>query len=383
MRSVYLDNAATSYPKPEEVYRAVEGFMRRNGASSGRGGYARAAEADELVAATRRSLARLFGFGDPGRVVFTHNATEALNLAIAGLVEPGDRVVTTSMEHNAVWRCLRALEMDGVIEVEVVPCSGDGTLPLDRLEEALESETRLLVLVHASNVTGTIMPAAEAARLAAERGVVFLLDAAQTAGSLPVDVERSGIDLLAFPGHKGLLGPPGTGGLFVREGLQLRPRKWGGTGHAARPDTMPEFLPDRHEAGTLNVPGLVGLGAAVDYLLGRGLEAIRAHEKDLGARALELLGQVPRVTLYGPRDPSARVGVVSFNVEGLEPGEVARRLDVDHGIMVRAGLHCAPCACRTIGAEEHGTVRASFGPFNTDEDVESLVDAVQAIASGR
>ncbi len=379
--AVYLDNAATSFPKPEQVYRAVDRFMRENGASAGRGQYARAVAAEEVVFETRKRLAALFGVDEPSRVILTSGATEAINLALRGLLKPGDHVVTSSMEHNAVWRCLKALEAEGVAEVTAVPCLPDGTLPVERVKRALRPATRLVALLQASNVTGTLLPVAEIGELTRARGIPFLVDAAQTAGVFPIDVARLGIDLLAFPGHKGLLGPPGTGGLYVGPAVSPRPLKWGGTGRESSLENMPSALPDRYEAGTLNVPGIAGLGAGVGYVLARGVNGIRQHERALTGHALEVLARVPGLTVYGPADPDRQVGVISFNVEGLGPEQVAYALDEAYGIMVRAGLHCAPRAHRTIGTAERGTVRASVGVFNREADLDYLGRALAEIAA--
>lgn len=380
--SVYLDQAATSYPKPEVVYRAVDRFMREVGVSSGRGAYRRALEADRVVYETRRSLARLFNVRDPSRIVFTSNATESLNLAMKGLLCAGDHVVTTSMEHNAVWRCLKALEGERGIAISVAPCAPDGSLQPGTVENLLRPNTRLVVMLHASNVTGTIMPVEKVGELCRSRGITFLVDAAQTAGVLPIDAEAMHIDLLAFTGHKGLLGPTGTGGLFVREGLYLRPLKVGGTGSESLLEYQPETLPDRFEAGTLNVSGLAGLGAAVDFILGETVEKIREKEMALTRQALTGLSNIPGVTLYGPRDAERQVAVFSFNLNGVSPAHVAYVLDEVYGIMTRAGLHCAPCAHRTIGTIEVGTVRASCGYFNSEADVDLLCRAVEELSAG-
>jgi len=378
---VYLDNAATSFPKPEEVYRAVDRFMRENGTSAGRGQYSRAVAAEELVLETRKLLAELLGADEPSRVILTSGATEAINLALRGLLRPGDHVVTSSMEHNAVWRCLKALQAEGVADVTAVPSLPDGRLPPERVEQAFRPNTRLVALVQASNVTGTLLPVDRVAELARAHGALVLVDAAQTAGVFPIHVTRTGIDLLAFPGHKGLLGPPGTGGLYIGPGVRLRPLKWGGTGRESLLEDMPETLPDRYEAGTLNVPGLAGLGAGVRYVLERGVDDIREHEKTLIAHALEVLARVPGLRIYGPADPNEQVGVISFNLAGLGPEQVAYALDEAYGIMVRAGLHCAPSAHRTIGTVETGTVRASVGVFNTEQDLDYLARALTEIAA--
>lgn len=377
--AIYLDNAATTYPKPPAVWQAMEHFMKNIGASAGRGGYRRALASEEIVFQCRRLLRKLFNIDDATRIVFTTNATEAINLALKGWLSPGDHVITTAMEHNAVWRCLKTLEKERGISITVVPCREDGELLLPELEAAFREETRIVACTHASNVTGTVMPVQAIAAVAHRRGVPVLLDAAQTAGVYPVDARELDVDFLAFTGHKGLLGPTGTGGLYIRPGLELRPLKEGGTGSVSRLEYMPENLPDRFEAGTLNMVGIAGLKAAVEYILDQGIDRIRAHEEELTARMLAGLEEFPGVTVYGPKDTSKKVGVVSFNLKELAPEEVAYALDEGHDIMVRVGLHCAPLAHKTIGTLDRGTVRASVGYFNTAEEIDTFLTAVREI----
>lgn len=378
---IYLDNAATTFPKPAVVYEAVLDCLRRVGASAGRGSYRLALEADHLVFETRLALARLFNIGDPARLVFTANATEALNLALKGLLRQGDHVVTSSMEHNAVWRPLKVLERTRGIEITVVPCRPDGTLEVGDVSRALKDRTRLVVLTHASNVVGTVLPVGEIGRITRSRGILLLVDAAQTAGVYPIDVEEMAVDLLAFTGHKGLLGPMGTGGLYLGPGVTLEPLKEGGTGSESLLEEQPAVLPDRYEAGTLNVPGLAGLRAGVQYLLSEGVARVRQREKELTAYLLELLGGVAGLTVYGPRDPERQVGVVSFNLDRVGAERVAFILDDVYDIQVRSGLHCAPQAHRTIGTLDRGTVRIGLGYFNQESDLEALATALKEIAA--
>jgi selenocysteine lyase/cysteine desulfurase len=284
------------------------------------------------------------------------------------------------VEHNAVWRCLRALERDGIIDLTAVQCLPDGSLPVDELERAVRPTTRLIVMLHASNVTGTLLPVAEVGQLARSRGITFLVDAAQTAGVYPVNASGSRIDLLALSGHKGLLGPQGTGALHVGPDVKLRPLKHGGTGRYSLQDDMPSHLPDRLEAGTPNVPGIAGLGAGLEHVLDRGVRAIREREKELTGKAIALLADIPGLTLYGPRDPERQVGVISFNLEGFGPEQVAYALDEGYGIMARAGLHCSPCAHRTIGTLERGTVRIGLGHATIENDLERLAVALRELA---
>lgn len=378
---VYLDNAATSYPKPEEVYEAVEHFMRETGVSSGRGAYRKALEADRIIYEARRSLAELFNIRDTKRVVFSASATESLNLAMKGILSEGDHVVTSQMEHNAVWRPLKRLERERGIEITQIPCLSDGSLEdAELLGAAIRSNTKLAVIIHASNVSGTIMPIAEVGKICGENGVPLLVDAAQTAGVLPIDIEAMNIDLLAFTGHKGLLGPQGTGGLYIREGIELEPLKEGGTGGESILETQPDVLPDRYEAGTLNAVGLAGLRAGVRFILSQGVESIRKRELELTAYLLDKLTEIDGIRLYGPQDPDKQVGVVSINVADYQPEEVGYVLDTVYGIMVRTGLHCAPCAHRTIGTIERGTLRISLGYFNTEAEIDHAAQALRQIA---
>ena len=335
--------------------------------------------AARLVERTRDDLAEFFNAKDPSQIVFAQNATHALNVALYGYLRPGDRVVTTSVEHNSVMRPLRHLEMLGV-EVEVVPCNEDGTLDLNHLELALHPGTRLLVTTHASNVTGTLLPIREIAALARGRDVRYLVDASQTAGSISIDVQKIGMDLMAFSGHKGLLGPTGTGALYIREGVMLSPLMRGGTGSDSAHEIQPEFLPDVHESGTLNVAGIAGLGAAIRFLQEIGVDSVTAHERKLVSQLILGLSAIPGLTVYGPRDAALRCGVVSFNMDGVMPSEVGLILDEKFGIMARTGLHCAPSAHHTLGTFPTGTVRFSFGWFNTPAEVDRGLEALRQIA---
>jgi cysteine desulfurase family protein len=378
---IYLDNAATSFPKAPGVAEAMVRALTEAGGNPGRSGHALALAAQTVVSDTRRRLASLLGAPDPSRVVFTANATEALNLALFGLLRPGDRVVTTSLEHNAVVRPLAALADRGVT-VAPVACGPDGALDLADLARALRAgRTRLVAMVHASNVTGTILPAREAARLAHDHGALFLLDAAQTAGALPIDVRDLGVDLLALPGHKALLGPTGTGALWVAPGLALAPLRFGGTGLRSEEERMPEDLPEGLEAGTPNTVGLAGLGAALRFLEARGVEAVRAHEALLTARLLAGLREVPGLRVHGMADPARQVATTSISLAGWEPVDLAAVLDGSFGIATRAGLHCAPAAHRTLGTFTGGTVRLSAGCFTTTDDVDQAVAALGQLAA--
>jgi len=379
----YFDNAATSWPKPDVVLEAMQRFLREVGANPGRSGHRLSIEAGRLIYDAREALAELFHVSDPFRVVFATNATEALNLALRGWLRPGDHVVTSSLEHNSVMRPLRALEAEGV-EVTVVAGSPQGELDPDQVEAALCGNTRLIVLNHASNVTGTLLPVAEVGAIARRRGVLLLVDAAQTAGAVPIDLEAMRIDLLAFTGHKSLYGPPGTGGLVLGERVpvkELEPLKRGGTGSRSEEEYQPELLPDKYESGTPNTVGLAGLGAGVRFVLEQGVDRIRRREVALTQRLLEGLAAIPGLTVYGPGQAEKQLATVSFNVADREPSEVGLALDEEYGVLCRVGLHCAPAAHRTLGTFPRGTVRFALGYFNTEEEVDAALHAVWAIAA--
>jgi len=382
---IYLDNAATSWPKPPQVLAAMARFLTEVGANPGRSGHRLSVEAGRIVYAAREAVAELFHAPDPLRVVFGMNATEGLNLALRGLLRPGDHVVTSSMEHNSVMRPLRALEREGV-SVTVVPCSPEGFLDPQAVLSALRPETRLVVLNHASNVTGTLLPVAEVGRaLHRMGGPLLVVDAAQSGGAVPINMQADGIDLLAFTGHKSLYGPMGTGGLIIGDRVPLeefRPLIRGGTGSRSEREEQPDFLPDMCESGTPNAVGLAGLEAGVRWVLERGVEAIRAHEVELTRRLSDGLREIPGVTVYGSQDARLRTAVVSFNIAGMEPSEVGMRLDEEYGIMCRVGLHCAPAAHRTIGTFPAGTVRFALGAFTTREEVDAALRAVARLARG-
>jgi len=379
---LYLDNAASSWPKPPEVAEAMVAFLENVGANPGRSAHRRSIEAGRIVDGTREALAELLHAPDPLRIVFGLNGTEALNLALCGLLRPGDHVVTSAIEHNAVMRPLRALEAEGVV-LTVVRCAPDGALDPGDLPAAIGPRTVMIVLNHASNVCGTVTPVAEAGRLARERGLILLVDAAATAGCLPIDVERDAIDLLAFTGHKALYGPPGTGGLVIGERVDTRrliPLKRGGTGSGSESEEQPSFLPDVYESGTPNAVGLAGLGASVRWVLGRGVDAIRAHQVAIGQHLSDGLRATPGVEVHGPPEAERRAAAVSFNIAGLAPSEVGLRLDDEHGILCRVGLHCAPAAHRTIGTFPRGAVRFAPGAFTTEGDIQRALAAVATLA---
>lgn len=378
--TLYLDNAATSFPKPEDVCAAVDHAMRFGAANPGRGGHKLSLEAGRMVLAARSAAARLVGMPDPARIIFVANATEALNLALFGVLSSGDRVVTTSMEHNAVVRPLRALADRGV-EVVKVAAGPDGFVSPDDIKQACLPGTRLVVMTHCSNVTGTLQAVEEIGPWCRARGILFLVDAAQSAGLFPIDVTAMGIDLLAVPGHKAIMGPPGTGFLCVGEGVQLTPLLYGGTGTRSMSDVQPVELPERLESGTLNVVGLAGLHAALEFLEEIGLNRLRAHERDLLGHLLDGLGRLPSVRLFGPADAARHGGALSFTLAGLDPATVGYRLDHEFDIGVRVGLHCAPDAHQTIGTFPEGTIRVSPGWFNTADDIDRFLAAISALAT--
>ena len=377
---IYFDNAATSWPKPEAVREAVGAWLGGFGGNPGRSGHSMSVAAARMVESSRETVGRLLGADDPSRILFTSNATHALNLALCGLLRPGDHVVTTSLEHNSVMRPLRHLETTGVA-LTVAACAEDGTLDWNALRAALRPATRLLVATHASNVAGTLMPLAELADFARQHGILLLVDAAQTAGAVPIDVRALGVGLLAFTGHKSLLGPTGTGGLYIAEGVELSPLMRGGTGSNSALETQPDFLPDALESGTPNVAGIAGLGAAVRFLADIGVERVRAHELGLVNCFLEGAAKIAGLTVYGPANAELRCGVVSFNIAGAAPSEVASILDQSFGILCRPGLHCAPAAHRTLGTFPMGTVRFGFGWFNRENEVETALQALAEIAA--
>jgi len=379
---IYFDNAATSYPKPEEVAQAMVHFSREIGASPGRSGHRLAIEAGRVVFEAREKISQLFGVKDSSRVVFGLNATEGINQGLQGLLRPGDHVITSSMEHNSVMRPLRAMEKEG-LEVTVLPCTTEGLLdPLD-VRKASRKNTKMVVLNHASNVVGTLQPLAEIGKVCRRQGVLFFVDAAQSAGAVPIDMEREMIDLLAFTGHKALFGPQGTGGLILGERVDekdLVPMKRGGTGSRSEMEEQPDFLPDLCESGTPNTVGLAGLLAGLDFVLKEGVERIQEHERGLTDRLLRGLLETPGVAVYGLRDARKQLATVSFNLQGVAPSEVGLRLDEEYGILCRVGLHCSPSSHRTLGTFPEGTVRFSMSYLNRPAEMDRALQAVGELA---
>jgi cysteine desulfurase family protein len=383
---IYLDNAATSWPKPESVYAAVEDYQRRIGVSLGRGGYAEAEEVGEIAEIARAAVARLIGAESPDRIIFTLNGTDSLNLAIHGILKPGNHVVTTVVEHNSVLRPLRRLEKHNGVEVTRIGCNEFGVVSAQDIRTAIRPNTKLIAVTHASNVTGAIQPVAEIGAIAREHGVLFLVDAAQTLGHIRVDVSEIGADLLAAPGHKGLLGPLGTGILYLRRGVEqlLDSTRQGGTGSSSSSEDQPETLPEKYESGSHNAPGIIGLGAGAAYVESRGLIHIRQHSIELTERLLLGLSNIPGVTVYGPRTSAERIGVVCVTFADQDAPSVASRLELESRVQVRGGFQCAALMHRSLGTfEQKGTVRFSVGAFNTADDIEAAIEAARAIATFR
>ena len=380
---IYLDHAATSWPKPEAVYAEMDRYARQVGAAAGRGAYAEAMEGERLVRRCRADIAALLGASEPERIVFTHNGTDSLNLAIHGLLRPGDHVVTTVCEHNSVLRPLRFHQQKRDVRVTYVRCDGEGFVSPDEIAAAILPGTRLIAMLHASNVTGAIQPVEEVGRIAAEREIPFLLDAAQSLGHLPISAKTLHQPLIAAPGHKGLLGPLGTGILYIPPGMEdrLDPLRQGGTGTRSDEDFQPTSLPDKYESGNLNVPAIVGLGEGVRAIAATDLAAALQKEQALCERLLRGLAEIPGLTLYGPKGMDRRVGVASFNLASFEPQELASLLDSSYHIQVRAGIHCAPRMHQALGTSPRGTVRISLSPHSTTgAEIDAAIMALREVA---
>jgi len=378
---IYLDNAATSWPKPESVYQTMDEFLRTKGGNPGRGSHSMAVAARETVEETRLLVARLISAPEMERVIFTLNCTDALNLGLKGLLKPGDHVITSCIEHNSVVRPLRKLEQQEVKVSRLPPSPETGAVSVRAIEEVITRDTKLVVVTHASNVTGVIQPVEEYGAVTRKYGLILMVDAAQTAGKYPIDVQAGSIDLLAFSGHKGLLGPPGTGVLYVGNRVDLDSLREGGTGSYSELEEQPATLPYRYESGTVNSIGISGLGAGLKYIFSEGLERIRAHEQYLMDRLIEGLSNIPGLILYRAKDGANQAPVLSFNIEGYEPGEVGVILDEAFDIKVRTGLHCAPAAHKTLGTYPLGTIRLSPGYFNTAEEIDLTLQALEKIMS--
>jgi cysteine desulfurase family protein len=378
---IYLDNGATSFPKPEEVYAYTDYFFRNYGVNPGRSGYDLCLEAGEVMEATRRELTEFFNGTDPNRLCFSYNSTDALNLIIFGMLKPGDHAITTTIEHNSVLRPLYHQSLAGV-SVDYVPFDGAGFVDPGEIRKRFRPTTRLVIVNHASNVIGTIQPIREIGRLCREAGIPFAIDASQSAGKVPIDMKGQFLDVVAFTGHKSLLGPTGVGGLYVGEGIEIRHTRAGGTGVRSAVRTHLEEYPFRLEYGTPNVVGIAGLHAGLKWILAKGMNAIHEHETRLTKILNDGLRDIPGVTLYCMDDLTDHISVLSFNVDGMDAADVGTILDVDHNIAARTGLHCAPLVHEQLGTDRiHGAVRFGIGPFNTEEQIQAAIRAVGEIAA--
>ena len=376
---IYLDNAATTFPKPESVYDSMMDCMKNYCANPGRAGHKLAMKAAREIYNTRENIAKLFNIDNPMNIVFTNNATDSLNLAIKGVVSTGDHIITTSMEHNSVIRPIKALEKLG-IENTIVECDKEGFLDINNLEKAIKPNTRLIVTTHASNVCGTLIDIKAVSEVAKSNNILYLVDASQTAGVYNIDLKEIEADMVAAPGHKGLLGPQGTGILYIREGLNLDILKEGGTGSKSEDLFQPELLPDKYESGTHNTPGIVGLNEGIKFIFNEGIDKIKQHEEELCKYMLERLEEVPNIKIYGPKDASKRASVITINIGNMDSGEITFLLDSEYNIATRSGIHCAPLAHKTLGTLEQGAVRFSLGYFNTKEDIDKAIEALKEIS---
>ena len=386
MNKIYLDNSSTTFPKPKCVPDAMYKYMTEIGSNINRGCYNDAYSVEELVFDTRELLANMFGASDCKNVIFTKNVTESLNVIIKGLLNPGDHVLVTSMEHNAVMRPLVELKAHG-ISFTRIPCSNTGELCIDTLPSLITPDTKAIIMTHASNVCGTIMPLEEVGEFCKNHSLKFIVDAAQTAGVLQINMQKMNISALAFTGHKGLLGPQGIGGFILSEDMarMLKPLILGGTGSVSHTELMPDFMPDKFEAGTLNIPGIIGLREAINWINDKSTNALLEHELSLTQeflKGIEPLEHSGFIKIIGKKDLVGRVGIVSIQTLTLDPSEVAYILDSKYNIMTRVGLHCAPCAHKTLGTYPDGTIRFSFGFANTVSDVKASVSALEEILNG-
>jgi cysteine desulfurase family protein len=381
---IYLDNAATSFPKPEAVYAFMDRFYREFGVNPGRSGFDLCVEAGDILEGTRKKLAGFLGGRDPNRLVFSYNSTDALNIAIFGLLQKGDHAISTTLEHNSVLRPLYHLSEDDGVEVDYVPFDAAGFVDPDDFKKRFQKNTRLVVVNHASNVIGTVQPVKEIGRLCKERGVPLLIDASQTAGKIPIDIRDLNVDVIAFTGHKSLLGPTGIGGLYVEDGVEIRHTRAGGTGVRSAVRRHLDEYPYRLEYGTTNVLGVAGLSAGLRWLQEKGLESIHHHEMSLVARLQDGLRGVEGVTSYCQDGLDDHIAVFVFNVDGVEAANTGTMLDVEHSIACRTGLHCAPLVHEQIGTTDvHGAVRFGIGPFNTEREIDTAIEAVKEVAANR
>lgn len=377
---IYMDNGATSWPKPPEMLDAMTEAIRSYCANPGRAGHAAAARTAREIYRTRTAAASLFNIEDPAQIIFTKNCTEAINIALKGILREGDHVITSSMEHNSVLRPLCQLESRGV-STTIIRCDRQGRINLQDIRAAVRVNTRMIVLTAASNVTGTRMPIEETGRIALRNGILFMVDGAQGAGHMDLDVRKNHIDLLAVPGHKGLMGPQGTGFLYVKKGLELVPLLEGGTGTKSKELGQPQNFPEGFEAGTLNAPGIIGLGASIRVIDRIGIQAIQAHEEKLMQKLQHDLEAIRGVTVYGPEDPRDRASIIAINIDGIDCETAASILDERFGIAVRAGFHCSGLAHDTIGTGKIGCIRLCPGLYTAERDIGTVADAVAEIAT--
>lgn len=376
---IYLDNAATTFPKPEAVYDAVMDCMKNYCANPGRSGHKLAMKSAREIYDARENIAKLFNIDNPMNIVFTNNATDSLNLAIKGIVNSGDHIITTSMEHNSVIRPIKALEKLGV-ENTIVQCDKDGFLDVKDLEKAIKPNTKLIVTTHASNVCGTLIDIKTISEIAKFHNILYLVDASQTAGVYNIDLKEVYADMLAAPGHKGLLGPQGTGILYIREGLNINILKEGGTGSKSEDLFQPDLFPDKYESGTHNTPGIAGLNEGVKFILKEGINKIKEHEEELCRYMLERLNEVPNIKIYGTKNANERASVIAINIGNMDSGEITFLLDSEYDIATRSGIHCAPLAHKTLGTFEQGVVRFSMGYFNTKVEIDKAIEALKKIS---
>ncbi|ASA24987.1 aminotransferase class V-fold PLP-dependent enzyme [Paenibacillus donghaensis] len=376
---IYLDYAATSWPKPPEVLAAVLNTLEHSGANAGRGNHSLAMGTGRVLVRARAALAELFGVANAQDIAFTHNTTMGLNMAIRGVLKPGDHVISTMTEHNSVRRPLEYLKRTLGIEVDYLKVNNEGQLDLQELSDSFCYNTKMAICNHGSNLLGSILPIEEIGSIAKKHGAIFLVDAAQTAGSVEIDVGRMGIDLLAFPGHKGLLGPQGTGGLYISPQIELEPLILGGTGSQSESSEQPSVRPDRYEAGTQNAPGIAGLLAGVLKIKSVGLHSIHQQEWQLTQLLMGGLASMKGIRILGPQQGEKRTGIVSFVMEGLDSADIAHRLDREYNIAVRAGMHCTPLAHQAADTLKSGAVRASVGLDSTEHDIDRVLAAVREI----
>lgn len=377
--AIYLDNSATSWPKPPQVVEAMTDYINNYGGSPGRSGHGFAIKAAREVFETRELIADLFNLPESERVIFTANATHAINFAFKGLLNKGDHVIISQMEHNSVYRPLKYLENEGIIELSIINCNQNGQIDLTLLKATIKPNTRLVATIHGSNVNGCILPIGQIGEICQSHNLLYLVDAAQTAGLIPIDMKKDNIDILAFAGHKSLYGPAGIGGLCIRNQLLIKTPIHGGSGSRSEIAAHPDFYPDRLEAGTHNMVGIVGLKAGVQYILNNGIETIRQQQLQLTQYLISKLNEIEQIQLISPEMTENRLPVISFNIKGMPPSETAMRLDREFGIMTRAGLQCSPLAHKALGTFSLGTVRLSPGIFTTEKEIDLTTQSLKKI----